>query len=184
LSSETENKMANEKGGGQKKVLIGIVVAIIAVLIVTVIVLAGKLSKQADKKEVVSNQTKAIVTAEDAEDVLGLEEEAPTARIPMNYTVSQNSEWTFKDGSSPSTDAYVKNDASNETAVYFDLLLEDDTVIYSSPILELGAEISNFKLDKSLDAGVYDCVVLYHLIDENQNDLTTVHIGVTVIVEN
>ena len=96
-----------------------------------------------------------------------------------------NLTWHFPDGSSPSTDVYVENVERNTNDVYFDLLLwETDEVIYESPIIPLGQRLTSLTLDRPLEAGMYPCVVEYHVVDENQNTLGTLRMSVTVVVEN
>lgn len=97
----------------------------------------------------------------------------------MNY------EWHFATGDTVSEDAYVENLATNTNAVYFDLfLLEDEeNAIYQSPVIPLGSSLENVLLDTLLEAGTYDCVAVYHLIDEDQNTLSTLRVTVTVIIE-
>jgi hypothetical protein len=48
----------------------------------------------------------------------------------------------------------------------------------------LGATLENIKLDVDLDAGAYPCTMIYHLVDDKQNTLTTVNIGLNLIVLN
>jgi hypothetical protein len=80
---------------------------------------------------------------------------------------------------------YVENVTDNETPVYFDLIVDETgETVYSSPVLELGAKLEKIKLDTPLEKGDYSCTMVYHLVDENQNTLTTVNVGVTVVVEN
>lgn len=109
--------------------------------------------------------------------------EDDTEGIPQNYTVSMTTEWTFPDGASASPDAYVQNLETNDTPVYFDVVREDTgETIYQSPVLALGANIEGIKLDTELPAGTYDCIVTYHLIDDEQNTLTTVNMGLIITV--
>jgi hypothetical protein len=177
-----------EKAGG-KKWLVIVVAVVIVVLLCTIGVMAALLIKKGndDKKSEATVAPKEVITADNVEEVLEQmeEERKSSAHIPQQYTVSQNTDWEFPDGKSPSTNAYVKNDESNETAVYFDLIVNDtNQIVYSSPILELGAEIEKFTLDEPLSAGVYKCTVHYHLIDDEQIELTDVNIGVTITVNN
>ena len=44
--------------------------------------------------------------------------------------------------------------------------------------------MDKIKLDKKLKAGTYDCVMTYHLLDENEETISTVRVNVTIIVEN
>jgi len=186
---QKNNSTRKEKKGGIKAVIVAIVVIAFVGLVSTVAILANKLS-QADGKpsgtsaqEEVKEQ-KSVITADNIEEVLDDFGELPDY-IPKNYTVKQNSDWRFPDGKSESTNAYVENSTSNETPVYFDLMVDaTGEVVYSSPVLELGAKIENFALDKPLEKGEYECTIIYHMVDENQNELTYVNVGVNVIVEN
>lgn len=171
--SQTEGK----KGGGAGKKVIGIVVVII------VLAAAGTLLAMKFGKKEEPEKKKDVITADNVAD---LEKEEPIPdNIPQNYTVMQNSEWYFPNGSSESTNAYVENSKDNETPIYFDLQVDQTgEIVYSSPILALGARIDKFALDTPLDKGEYVCTVIYHLVDEDENELTKVNIGVKVIVED
>jgi Na+-transporting NADH:ubiquinone oxidoreductase subunit NqrC len=180
---EGENKDVKKPKGGMIVAVIAIV-TVVAALVVVIVVMALRLSKR-DKAEEPKEQ-KDVISAENVQEVL--EEwvsEDEDKYIPQYFTVVQNTEWTFPDGSSPSVDAVVGNDAENETPVYFDVVVDatGETVL-SSPILELGAQIEKFKLDKVLEKGDYDCTMIYHLVDEEQNELTTVNVGVTIHILN
>ena len=94
-------------------------------------------------------------------------------------------DWVCPDGASASSNALVRNEANNTNDVYFDLLLRDSQeTIYESPVIPLGSYLDNIKLDKDLDAGTYRCVIVYHLLDENQNTVSTLNMGLTITVEN
>jgi hypothetical protein len=96
-----------------------------------------------------------------------------------------NNEWHFPDGKSASTDAYVENITENRDDVYFDLFLagNEDHAIYESPVIPRGGVLESFALDTPLEAGSYDCIMIYHMVDENQNTLSTLRVTVTVIIE-
>ncbi|WP_035772170.1 hypothetical protein [Butyrivibrio sp. VCD2006] len=181
MNSEMQTTTSGERGTGMKRVLIAVVALVMVALVVTIAVLANKLIKKDEPKE-----QKNVITAENVDEVMDdWLNETPKPNAPVYYTVVQNTDWTFPDGSSPSTDATVANDKENETAVYFDVIVDETgETIYSSPVLELGAEITNFKLDKALEKGDYICTVVYHLVDENQDELSSVNIGTTIHVLN
>jgi hypothetical protein len=44
--------------------------------------------------------------------------------------------------------------------------------------------MDNIQLDTPLDAGTYDCVMIYHLVDEDQNTVSELRVGLTITVEN
>ena len=94
-----------------------------------------------------------------------------------------NSTWNFPSGDAPSENAYVENATTNTNPVYFDVV-RDDTgeTIYESPILPVGSHLENFELDTVLDAGTYDCVMTYHLLDEEEQEISTLQITVQVVI--
>jgi hypothetical protein len=191
---ETERKMGemskgetpthNSGKGGMRSLIIAVLV-LLAVLIGVIIFLVVRLNTQ--NKAVVEEpkEKKGVILPENVDEVMSEWLEEPEVYVPKNFTVVQNSDWTFPDGNSESTDAYVENDIENDTAFYFDVVLDSTgELVYSSPILELGAKIEKFKLDKPVEAGDYDCTITYHLVDENQKELTTVTVGTTIKVLN
>jgi hypothetical protein len=194
MSSEMQNVENSGKGDGKKKILIGVVAAVVVVLLVSVVAMAALLIKSNKEKEAVlaarveqeeEKEPRKVITPDTAEQVMEEILADNSSNAPKYYTVTQNGTWTFADGTSPSTDAYVENDPENVTPIYFDLIVDaTDEVVYSSPVLELGAILENFALDKPLEKGEYECTVKYHLIDEDQNTLTTTNIGVKVVVLN
>ena len=96
------------------------------------------------------------------------------------YEVSQTLDWHFN--GTQSDDAYVANDPSNKRTVYFDLMLENGEVIYSSPYIPLGSEIKGITLDKQLDPGTYETFVMYHLVDDDGKEVSSLKVGLTIYV--
>ena len=93
--------------------------------------------------------------------------------------------WTFENGSAVSADAYVENRVYNQNTVYFTITRSDDgSVIYKSPYLPVGSSLENIKLDTSLNAGVYDTVLTYHLVDEGNQELSTVSVSLVITIKN
>ncbi len=92
--------------------------------------------------------------------------------------------WTFPEGSAASKDAYVANSTNNKYPIYFDVILDGET-IYSSPVLPVGSELKNFTLDKDLEPGTYTPTVYYYLIrDEvSQEVISSAGFVVTLNVE-
>ncbi len=153
---------------------------IIVLLSAVVVLLLGRdgsgAEEEVPKRNVVINQN-------NVDDVL--KELVPEKYVmPGNYQATMNSTWHFPDGSSPSTDAYVENVVTNTNDVYFDVMLADtEEVILESPIIPRGSYMRDITLDKDLAPGTYDCVLVYHLVDESQKTLGTVRMTLTVIVE-
>ena len=100
------------------------------------------------------------------------------------YEARMSTIWTFPNGDSVSPDAYVENVPNNTHDVYFDVLLGDaEETIYESPVIPRGAHLDNIKLDRSLAAGSYDAVIVYHLVDEQQRTISTLRMAITLVVE-
>lgn len=170
--------------GGRRSLIIGVFAALV-VLVGVIIFLVVKLTTQNQTAVEEPKEKKSVILPENVDEVMSEWLEEPDTYVPEYFTVVQNSTWTFPDGNSESTDAFVENDKDNETAFYFDVVADSTgELVYSSPVLELGAKIEGFKLDKALDAGDYNCTMTYHLVDEDQKELTTVTVGVTISVQN
>ncbi len=176
------NQTQSEKKGGAKTVSFVFLVAIILVLAGIVLYLLISRQQGADEEK-----RGIVVTPDNVQEVMEqMEQKAFEEPVPLGYyTVRMNYEWHFATGDTVSEDAYVENLATNTNAVYFDLfLLEDEeNAIYQSPVIPLGSSLENVLLDTPLEAGTYDCVAVYHLIDEDQNTLSTLRVTVTVIIE-
>lgn len=160
------------------------------ILVVVVVALAGCVvfllsGKGKDKKDADSVESKRenVVNEDNVQNVLEQLDKNGSV-VPGNYEVIMNATWKFADGEAASSNAYVENAESNTNAVYFDVVRSDTgETVYKSPVLPLGTHISGFKLDTKLSKGKYDAVVVYHLIDDDQNTLSTVSMKITIIIE-
>lgn len=101
------------------------------------------------------------------------------------FTTDMNMIWTFPSGSAVSNNAIIGNSASNLYDCYFEVYLddEDQTLLYSSPILPRGKRLDQLKLDQILPDGTYDAVCTYHIIDDEDPDreLGTVSFAVSLM---
>lgn len=174
--SESQTRTNWKKGGIGKG-------ALIVVLLIVVVVLIGVIIYITRAKEEVKRNV--VVTPDNVEEVIdSMSTEEYTA--PGYYETSMTTTWNFEDGEATSEDAYVENVANNSNDVYFDLVLAEDNdhVILSSPVIPRGSSLSDISLDEDLNAGTYDCVMIYHLVDGEQNTVSTLRVGVTVVVKN
>lgn len=169
-------------------VLIAGVVVVAALLGVIVFLLLGRENDAPAPAPIASDvpEQRAVVVNEDnvAEVV---EEIISEPAVPMGYyEVNMNFTWNFPDGQSPSSNAYVENKSTNTNAVYFDVLLEEDesVTLYESPVLPLGTHINEITLAQDLDAGTYPCVIVYHLVDDQQRTVSTLRMTMEIVVEN
>lgn len=178
-------KRNKEKIGVQtekKRTSVSKIIAIVAVVIVLllVIALAYLLIREKPKEDLDGRAT--IVTENNVEEVIGSLEEKNT---DASYTATMTNEWTFENGEASAENFYVKNTENNNRTVYFDLKLSDtEEIIYSSPYIAVGQEMDTFTLDKNLDAGDYNVIMVYHLVDDEKRELTTVSVSVVIHIKN
>lgn len=102
---------------------------------------------------------------------------------PGSYQVTMNTTWNFPSGDEPSENAYVKNAEANTNSVYFDVTRSDtEETIYESPIIPVGSWLEDITLDTNLPDGVYNCVITYHLLDDEDKSISTVKLTLTIVV--
>jgi hypothetical protein len=160
-------------------IVIGSVVIIALLVVVIVLLLRGK----EENNDQGGEKRTTVVTKENADEVLEqLKNESGVA--PGYYNSQMTTTWNFETGDAVSEDAYVRNVVSNTNDVYFDVVLEEDEsqVIYKSPVIPRGGELDGIKLDTKLKKGTYPCVMIYHLVDSEQNTVSTLRVGFTIIV--
>lgn len=188
MSEEKTTVKKSEKKGGEGKekknsnvVIIIIGIIIIALLATLVVIVLTK--KDEPEESVLDRET--IVNEKNVDEIV--EAYNNLEKVPMgDYEVSMTVDWHFPSGTAASTDSYVENSEANNNAVFFDLQMAGTgEVIYSSPILSIGAYVEHITLDTALENGVYDCICVYHMLDENNNDTgRTVSIATKVAVGN
>lgn len=178
---------ASKKKGGKGWVIAGILVAIVIVILLGIIIYllqSQKTSQQSESVAAVPQQRNVVVAPENVDEVIAqMEEEAKT---PVgSYEVTMNTHWTFPNGKSASSDAFVENSTSNTNMVYFIISLDSSgEEIYRSPYLELGAQLRDITLDKELEKGDYDSIITYHLVDDDFNELSSVSMYMMISIEN
>ncbi len=174
-----EQSVNKKKGKGGLIAVICVSVAVIAVMAGVIVYLLNR-DKGGNEAEELDTSRGVVVNEENVDEVLdNLTDPTP----PGMYEVVMNSRWDFPSGKEASTDAYVENSTRNSQAVYFDVKLQDTgETIFESPILPVGTHLNSkdIKLDKELPAGVYDCLLTYHLVDENENETSTVKLTLVV----
>ncbi len=173
--------------GGQRNVIV-LLLIIIALLVVVVGVVVVMMLGKSKNTEVVEEEKRDVVINEDNAEDFAEELLTPTEENKVQagtYDVVMNSTWNFEDGESVSSNAYVENAAENTNDVYFDVTITDTgETIYESPVIPIGSHLDEIKLDKDLDAGTYNCDLTYHLIDEEQNTLSTLTMALVIVIEN
>ena len=71
------------------------------------------------------------------------------------FTTDMNMIWNFPSGSAVSTNAQIGNSTSNLYECYFELFLDDEeqTLLYSSPVLPVGKRLDKLELNEVLNVG-------------------------------
>jgi hypothetical protein len=182
MSNETDT---SKKSSNSIKIIIAIAAVVIIALVVVIILLLTKGNKPVEEKRDDVAARGVVVNQSNADQVVDDMVLTPYVE-PGYYEASMTNVWHFKDSSSVSEDAFVENVSGNTNDVYFDVFLatDEENPIIQSPVIPRGVQMDQIKLDKELGAGTYDCVLIYHLIDENQVTVSTLRVGVTIIVEN
>lgn len=181
MSREKANERINPQPlpSNRKKSRIGIIIGVTIVLLILVGVILYLLFGKESEPEF-----NRVITPDNVEEVL--EQLTDSEKTPNgSYEAVMNTEWFFENGNAASENAYVKNSTNNQNTVYFTIALKDDKrEIYKSPYLPVGSELRDIKLDTALDAGVYDTVLTYHLIDDKEEELSTVSLSLTITINN
>lgn len=176
--SEVGHSLDSAGSKSNKKLIT--VVAVFAVLIIALlaVVIFLLLSKEDVTEEKKASGRPTVVTEENVEEF-----QQPTEKVQDGaYTTSMSIDWHFK--GKESTDAYVANVTENTRTVYFDLIRTDTSeTIYSSPFIPVGSELKGVTLDTELAPGTYDTILVYHLVDDEENELSTLSIALTIYVE-
>ena len=175
MSSQSESK-----NGSQKKIMIIIAfIVLIAALVVCVVLLFLKPTGDAQPTGASDNSNSAAAAALER----GFVSEDSAQDIVSEMECKMTTSWTFDDAESASHNAYVANVESNKYTLYFDVVEEaTNEIIYSSPMLPVGTDIKDIKLEKPLAAGDYNAVVMYTLVDENYEEVSSVGFKITISI--
>ena len=179
----------SEQGNGKSmkggKIVLAVCVVVIIALLGTVVYLLTSRGGEEQGQEQQANEPvsrNVVVNEDNVDEVL---DQLPTERTaPGYYEVTMNTTWNFPSGEEPSSNAYVGNVETNTNSVYFDVTLADtEETILASPILPVGSHMDNITLDTALPAGTYDCLVTYHLLDDENRSIGKLMVSLTVIIE-
>lgn len=178
----------NQYGKKNNKAVIVIIIILAVVVLALVAVVAyllGRGDNTGDKAtREVSDSVRTVVDESSAEDIMDqMREEVAEGMFECQMSMN----WTFPNGQSASNDAYVANSKNNTHPICFDVYLNDsEELIYSSPVLPVGTDLKNFKLDKPLSSGEYKATVMYSLLKdaESQEVISSAGFVVTIKVLN
>lgn len=180
MSNQTEPKKG-QKQNGMIIALAAAFVIVLAALAVCVVLLVRKSNDAPDvpdRSTVSSTGGKAavlergFVDTKNAEQIVS--EMADKVEEGM-FECKMTTTWTFDNADAVSPNAYVANVEGNRNTLYFDVYLDGtDEAIYSSPLLPVGTELQNIKLEKKLSAGEYGATVVYTLVNDEYEEVSAV----------
>lgn len=182
--------MSNQKepaGKGRRVIIIIAFAVLLAALAVCIVLLLSK--KEAGNDSPVetrqrSEAEKALergFVSEDSAD--GIMEEMADKVADGMFECEMTMSWTFQDGNSTASNAYVANSANNLHTLYFDVYDNaTEELLYSSPMMPVGTELREIKLEKELPAGDYSALVMYTLVDENYEEVSRVGFNITISI--
>ena len=195
--SQAAKKAANSGNNGQNKTLIVVLIVVLVLVViamgVVIVLLLGQNRNSGDAGEIARNETgtrqvadsvRAVVDESSARNIM---DEMREEVVEGMFECQMSMKWSFANGKAESRDAYVANSVNNTHPIFFDVYLNDtDELVYSSPVLPVGTELKNFKLDKELPAGEYKATVRYQLLKdvETQEAISAAGFVVTIRVRN
>lgn len=172
---------ASNKRAGSNKALIVILVILVVIIAVGIGVIVYLLNKKEEPVATPATGRGTVITEENLGDADQALQGAPVE--DGFFQTEQTIDWHF-DSKGVTEDAYIANSVNNSRTVYFDLIMENSNeLIYSSPYIPVGKSLEGFTLDKPLKEGTYDTVMVYHLVDDAENELSTLSVAITIYVE-
>lgn len=168
VSSQEENQKVRRK---KRMIIIAFVILLVA-LIICILLLLRKPEEEG----------RNFVDRDNVDTIM----EDMTEKVAEGmFECMMTTEWTFENGDSESPNAYVANVENNRYTIYFDVYeKESNELLYSSPLLPVGTEIRNIKLDKKLAAGEYKAVVMYTLVDGDEQEVSSAGFNITISINN
>ena len=168
VSSQEENQKVRRK---KRMIIIAFVILLVA-LIICILLLLRKPEEEG----------RNFVDRDNVDTIM----EDMTEKVAEGmFECMMTTEWTFENGDSESPNAYVANVENNRYTIYFDVYeKESNELLYSSPLLPVGTEIRNIKLDMKLAAGEYKAVVLYTLVDDDEQEVSSAGFNITISINN
>lgn len=153
---EEEKAEASKKKKKKKKVTMTIIV----LLLLVIILILGLVIYKLLHKEPENRGTVVGLTTEEEE------ETDPTFTTDMNMT------WRFPSGGRKSENAVIGNSSENKYPTYFELYLdnEEQTLLYSSPIIPVGKRLGELEINETLPDGIYVGVCTFHIMSNKDQD--------------
>lgn len=183
--------MSNQKepaGNGRRIIIIAAFVVLLVALAVCIVLLLSKKEVSNDSPVAETRQRseaeraleRGFVSEDSADDIM---EEMANKVADGMFECEMTMSWTFQDGKSVASNAYVANSENNLHTLYFDVYDNStDELLYSSPMMPVGTELREIQLEKELPAGDYSALVMYTLVDENYEEVSQVGFNITISI--
>ena len=182
ISASQQSDIMGVKGKKSKSTIIILLIVLLVVIATLASVVYFINKKEDNPSSSVSNGRGTIITLDNKDEILA---DLNNKVSDGFYEIMMNVEWSFKNASTPSEDAYVANPTTNSNTVYFDVVVDSTgQTVYESPMIPVGYALQDIALKSDLAAGTYPCTLTYHLVDENSEDVSTLAVGVTLNIEN
>lgn len=178
---------SNERNQGKKSTTV--VIIVLSLVIVVLLCLVAYFlffnknyskTKKIEKETTQNVKPMIIQDSNDAEDAIKKFNEDSSDTM---YNCRMTSTWTFQNGKAKSEDAYVANTDYNHYPVYFEVQLNDtQEIVYTSSLIPVGYEVNGLTLEKDLPAGDYPATVIYHLMNDDNQEVSSVGFTITIQV--
>ena len=187
-----QNTKRPEDGKGRKLAVIGIIAAVIIIILLVVCIIL--LVTRPGNSSEISDASQSGYQSGDASSVLdrGFVDNTNTNDIVTDmaeqvkegmFHCSMTFDWTFENSNSVSPNAYVANAEDNRYTLYFDVYeKETNELLFSSPLLPVGSEFKEVKLEKALAPGDYKAIVMYTLVNEDYEEVSSAGFTITISI--
>ncbi len=152
----------------------------------------GKANDRSSVAEVKAEETedtslRSVLNQEESEEPENTKKEK--AKVPEgNFQVTMTTTWNYDSIDIPAEDSYIENAWDNTNDMKFIVALAEDEskILYSSPLMPVGSFMKKIPIKNvTLDAGSYDCVVVYTLyIPDSDEETGKVRVGLKINIEN
>lgn len=177
------HNLENEKNRQKKKSIIFFIIIVLLLGIIAIFAIGTMLSKE--DKETTSGAMKyeTNVVVDDAKALQDAVDELFEKTKEGQMSLEMQTEANSKDGKKFT--CYLANSNMNSYDMFM-VFYRDDTQeeIYRTGLIQPGARIEEFTLDKQLEPGNYDVTIVYNQVEE---DMQTIHaqvnVGLTLVVK-
>ncbi len=103
---------------------------------------------------------------------------------PLSYEAVMNTEWVFPAGSTEAK-VYIENSIENKTPVILRVFADgdDQQPVFESEVIAPGEKLRRVKLKSVLAPGRHGARARYFLVDSAGNELGSVSVGMTIVIE-